>query len=90
MGEIPAEALVDDEQVRTSSVEFVFSDHSLENLLRVAEAVLATDPDVVAVEKIREGSFGMGTAEEKRQLSERIYCGWCGYPTDSERIFSDR
>jgi hypothetical protein len=61
-----------DEQLATVSVEFIFADHSESNLGKVADAVLASDGDIIAIEKIREGSFGMGTSEEKVELAERM------------------
>lgn len=59
-----------DPRPTSASVDFIFVDHSEGNLPRVAQAVLASDGDIIAIEKIREGSFGMGTAEEKAHLSE--------------------
>jgi hypothetical protein len=61
-----------DKQPAEVSIEFIYADHSPENLYSVAQAVLASDGDIIAIEKIREGSFGMGTAEEKVALSERM------------------
>ncbi len=61
-----------DEQLHTASIEFIFCNHARENLIKVANAVLASDGDIIAVEKIREDSFGMGTEEEKQLLSEQM------------------
>lgn len=55
-----------------SSIEIIFVTHSEENLPRVAEAVLASDGDIIAIEKIREGTFGMGTSAQKAELSARM------------------
>jgi len=55
-----------------ASIDFVFSNHSEENLSRVVEAVIASDGDIIAIEKVLEGSFAMGTTEEKQALSERM------------------
>ena len=57
---------------KAGSIDFIYSDHSLENLPKIAEALINSDGDIIAIEKIREGSFGMGTAEEKAELSRRM------------------
>lgn len=69
---LPRQSAEYDGQPQISAIDYVFCNHSEENLARVTDAVLASDGDIIAIEKIREGSFGMGTAEEKRQLSERM------------------
>lgn len=60
------------EKLQQSSIEIVYADHSEANLRKVAEAVLASDGDIIAIEKIREGSFAMGTSEQKAELSARM------------------
>lgn len=60
------------EKPQQSSIEIVYADHSEGNLRKVAEAVLASNGDIIAIEKIREGSFAMGTSEEKAGLAARM------------------
>lgn len=61
------------EQARLDhQVEFVYCDHGKDNLDRVADAVIKSGGDVIAIEKIAEGSFGTGTRQEKADLSEAM------------------
>lgn len=60
------------ENNRRSSIEIVYADHSPDNLPKVVEAVLLSGGDIIAIEKIRENSFGMGTDKEKNELSARM------------------
>jgi hypothetical protein len=60
------------EKAQQSSIDIVYADHSEANLPRVAEAVLASNGDIIAIEKVREGSFAMGTSKEKADLSARM------------------
>lgn len=60
------------ENNRRSSIEIVYADHSPDNLPKVVEAVLLAGGDIIAIEKIRENSFGMGTDKEKNELSARM------------------
>ena len=60
------------EKPKESSIEIIYADHSEANLLKVADAVLSSGGDIIAIEKIREGSFGMGTLQEKAELSKRM------------------
>jgi hypothetical protein len=56
----------------TAEVDFFFCNHSTENLPKIADALITSDADIFAIEKIREGTFGMGTEQEKKELSERM------------------
>lgn len=60
------------ERPKRAAIEYVFCDHSPENLSKIVDALIASDGDIIAIEKVREGSFGMGTAEEKADLSRRM------------------
>ncbi len=60
------------ERPKRAAIEYVFCEHSLKNLSKIVDALIASDGDIIAIEKVREGSFGMGTAEEKADLSRRM------------------
>ena len=53
-------------------IEYVLVDHSPENQYKIADILIGLDSDIIAIEKIKQGSFGTGTAEEKNDLSNRM------------------
>jgi len=60
------------EDFSSASIDFIFADHSPENLPKIIDALVQSDGDIIAIEKIREGTFGMGTTAEKADLSRRM------------------
>lgn len=61
-----------EKSANSTAIDFIYSDHSPENLSKIVDALIESNGDIIALEKIREGSFGTGTVEEKKELSKQM------------------
>ncbi len=57
---------------KNAEIVFVFSEHTPENLQRIADEMITTGADIFAVEKIVPQTFGQGTYEEKQQMGQML------------------